>query len=196
MKRWIHDSLIQPIAVNIDIFADHPLFYLDSEGEGIVAAIDVSKYNLPTGPVISRYRNRITQQMIDDFEAFMEDVESLCEDNYGLIGTYKHVSDDHSYYYNYLAKDSKGDVIIKFRLRLRISNHPAKKGKKQKYNKNAELASQKLKEMLSDDEIRKLRKYTKIITINDEEYSSYEEAFEQVDSIVASAVKVMTRGGM
>lgn len=192
MKNYLRSSEL--IELDVTIFADHPIFYLYDEGEGIVAAFDSAKYNLPTGPVISRYKNRITQQMIDDFESFMEDVEILCEEDYNLVGTYKHVSNDHSYYYNYLAKDDEGNIIVKFRLRLRISNHLGRKSKKQKYNKNQEAASEKLKEMLSDEDIRKLKKYTKTITINNEIFVSYEEAFEAIDSLLSNAVQVMKKG--
>lgn len=158
-----------------------------------IAASDISRFKLPEGPVISDNREELTQQMIDDFEAFMDDVEILCEENYGLIGTYKNISNDHSHYYNYLAKDENGNIIVRFRLRLRASNHLPKRTKQQQQNKKAELQSEKLRSLLDDSQIKKLRPHTLIITINDKRVPSYQAAFEQIDEVIGHAVEIMTR---
>ena len=105
MKRYIRTT--DTTILDVIIYTDHPAFY---EGADVAAAIDVSKLNLPTRPVISKDLDKIEQWMIDDFESFMETVESICEENYGLIGVYKNVSDDHSHYYNYLATDGEGNT--------------------------------------------------------------------------------------
>ena len=191
MKRYIKNASTDPVIVDIEIFAGHPI--LDNEGE--IAASSDDKYyaNLPTGPVISKDRNRITQHMIDDFEGFVETIESVCEEKYGLILTYKNVSNDHSHYYNYLAADSKGNIILEFRLRLRISNHPAHRTKEQQANKKEELASEELHRLLSQHDINKLTTYVKVITVNDEKFQTYEAALDDTMEIIDETVKVMKR---
>ena len=180
--------------IDVEILTDHPFFHSEYFPEGVAAAYNPEDVNLPKRPVISKDKNRIEQWMIDDFEAFVEDVETLCEVNYGLVLTYSNVSKDHSHYYNYLAKDEEGNVIVKFRLRLRVSNHPPKRSLDQKKNKKAELLSEKLNELLSKGDIKKLRTYTKIITVNDEYYDSYDEAFEEIDQLLEEAVAKMQKG--
>lgn len=205
MKRYIHatsnqntsiDELSIPIRIDIEVIADHLIFHEGAETDPIVAAkiiADAAKYNIPTGPVISKYKARVTQRMVDDFNEFVEIIEDLCETKYGLIMTYQNTSEDHSHYYNYLVTDDHGNIIVDFRLRLRVSNHPPKKSKEQKEHKKEELASDKLHELLTQSEIDKLTKYPKIITVNDELYDSYEQAFEDVDAILADAAKKMKK---
>lgn len=53
--------------------------------------------------------------------------------------------------------------------------------------------SEKLHELLSEKDISKLRAYTKIITVNDSYYDSYEQAFDDIDQILEDAVSKMTR---
>lgn len=187
-KRSAHGS--HPI-LDIEVYTDHPIFHCtDSD---IAAAIDLSKYQLPQGPVIAKKKAQVTGHMVDDFDSFAERVEDLCEEEYGLILTYRNISDDHSHYYNFLATDADGNIIVDIRLRLRISNHRPKKSKAQKAHKDDELASARLHELLSDYDISKLTKYPKIIVINNERFASYEDAFEAVNDIIAEAVEVMRK---
>lgn len=190
MKRYIRSAADVPVTLDVVIFADHPILDPDF---AVAASNHVPKNPLPSGSVISKDKERITQRMIDDFDSFMDNIESLCEEIYGLIGTYKNVSDDHSYYYNYLATDEEGNIIVRFRLRLRISNHRAKRTEQQQRNKKEELESARLKELLTDSQIKNLTSYAKLITVNDAEYDSYEDAFDDIDQIIGNAVEVMTR---
>lgn len=191
MKRMITSNTSEPVVIDVEIFADHPLLHLDLDDPEVVASVDLTKYSFPDRPVISKDKARVVQWMVDDFESFMENVEWLCEEDLNLVGVYRNVSDDHSYYYNYLAKDENGKIIAKFRLRLRISNHLPKRSKSQRQNKKAELDSEKLHELLSEQDISKLTTYAKVIIVNDEKYDSYEEAFDDVKSILEHAVEVM-----
>lgn len=177
--------------IDIEVYADHPIFW--SNDSEIAAAIDLTKYDLPKGEMIAKDKARVTGHMIDDFDSFVERVEDLCEEDYELILTYKNVSDDHSYYYNYLATDSEGNITVDIRLRLRISNHSPKRSKEQRRHKDEELESERLHELLSDYEISKLTKYPKIIVVNDERFETYEDAFEAVNEIIEDAVAVMRK---
>lgn len=182
-----------PAIVDVVVEAYHPILDESLLNSEVVATRDLSDYSIPSGPVISMYKERVTQKMKNDFEAFMEDVEIFCETNCNLIGTYKNVSDDDSYYYNYLATDDEGNIIVKFRLRLRISNHDPKRSKEQKAHKDEETDSEILKDLLSPDQISKLKAYTKLITVNDSEYTNYESAAEDVFDTIESAVECMKR---
>lgn len=189
MKRWINNSNSVPI-IDIDIFTDHPLLHMD-DFRHVAASVDLSEYDLPNRPVISKDRNRITGEMIDDFEAFVEDVESLCEDKYDLVLVYENVSPDLSHYYSYLVKDEDGEIIVKIRIRLRISNHLPKKSQKQKEHKKSELDSEALRNLLTEEEIINLDQYTLIITINDTKFDNYEEAFRYTSKKIARAIEVV-----
>ena len=101
MKKYIKEF---PVIINADIVEYPPSFYFEYEDD-ISASYDSSKFNIPDGEAISKYANQITYEMVSDFEDFMEAVELFCEENCGLFGTYKNVSDDHSHYYNYLVTD-------------------------------------------------------------------------------------------
>lgn len=174
------------------MFVDHLLLHVDDFSK-ITATIDRSEYNLPNRPIIVKDRNRVEGWMINDFEAFVEDAEDLCEHRHDLILTYKNVSDYNSHYYNYLATDKEGNVIAKIRLRLRIADHDPKRSKEQKQHKKEELDSGKLNELLTKEQIKDLTSYTKIITVNDSKYDSYEEAFSDVYNILERAVNVMKK---
>ena len=189
MKRYLNSDSY--VSIDIEIFVDHPILHLDTQDPHVVASADISKYGFPNRPVISKDKNRIEGWMIDDFDAFMDDIEILCEEDYNLIGTYKRVSKDNSHYYNYLATDSEGRIIVDLRLRLRISNHEPVRTKRQQHNKKEELNFEKLHHLLNDQDISRLKNYSISIVVNDERYDNYEEAFADVNAIVQDAVTKM-----
>lgn len=193
MKRYATiDNATEPITLNITVYADHPILHDDAE---VAASVDPKYYNVPKGPVISKDKNKVTQWMINDFEAFMDRVEWLCEEHLGLICTYRHVSNDHSHYYNYIAKDDNGNIIVNIRLRLRISNHPAKRTSSSQQQKKSEVNSEKLKEMFSQQQIDRMNPYPKVIIVNDDIYDDYDEAFEDVERQIESVVVRMQKQG-
>lgn len=185
LARKIDES---PLIFNIDVYTDHPVFNDESE---VAASNDVSNFNIPTRPVISNDRNMIEQWMIDDFEAFVENIECLCEDNYGLICTYTNSSKDHSHYYNYLAKDENGKVLARFRIRLRISNHSASNDSGQKKHKREELKTKEIQSLLTQQQISRIRPYTILLTVNDERYKSYIDAFNYIDAALERGLAVL-----
>ena len=104
-------------------------------------------------------------------------------------------SNDHSHYYNYIAKDDKGNVIVNIRLRLRISNHPAKRTSSSQKQKKDEINSEKLQEMFSKQQISKMDPYPKVIIVNDDIYNDYDEAFADVEQQIEGAVIKMKKRG-
>lgn len=193
MKIYVKstEDIIKPVIINMEVITYHPILDVDTSDLRVASSIDLSEYKLPKGRVISKEKNRVTQLMVDEFEEFMEFVEDYCEYHCKLFGTYKHVSDDHSHYYNYIATDRNGDAIVDYRLRLRISNHAPHSTKQQKANKKKEVESEILHKLFTEQEIDRLTPYPKIITINDERYRNYNEAMEEVVEIIDNAVAVM-----
>ena len=189
MKKYIKEF---PVIINADIVEYPPSFYFEYE-DNISASYDLSKFNIPDGEVISKYANQITDEMVSDFEDFMEAVELFCEENCELFGTYKNVSDDHSHYYNYLVTDGNNNIIIDFKLKLRITNHTAKRNKKQKYNKKSENDSKVLNNNLSLDEISRLKPIPKTFIVNNEKFNSYVEAADYVFRIIEETVEKMKK---
>lgn len=192
MKIVAKKSTDIPLTLNITVLTDHLIFHDDMLIEllqqGLIVASDIE---LPQGPVIDRKKARVTGSMEDDFESFVERIEDFCELKMKLIGTYKNASADNSYYYNYLAKDSEGNIIVRIRLKLRISNHPAKRGSRQSYNKDQELASKKLHELLTQEQIDNLDTYPLIILVNSDKFDSYEDAYNYIAGKIQRAVEVM-----
>lgn len=181
-----------PLVFDIDVYTDYPVFDNDPEFAISASKQDI-KSKLPKGEVISKDRNRITQRMIDDYESFVERIEDLCEEFYDLVGTYSDESNDYSHYYNYLVKDLDGNIIAKFRIRIRISNHSAKRTQQQQRNKKSELDSEKLHQLLTEQQISKIRSYPILIVVNNETFESYEEAFDSIDQRIQRAIEVIRK---
>ena len=178
-----------PLTLDTEVFVDHPIFH--ATVQEIESATDLSKYTIPKGKMISKDKARVTCRMICDFEEFVERVEDLCEDNLGLMLTYRNKSSDHSHYYDYLATDSKDNVVASFRLRLRISNHEPKQSKEQCDFKNDKSASEKLHELLPEYQIAEFIKYPKIIIVNDSYFNDYDDAFEASAKIIEESVSTL-----
>ena len=76
-------------------------------------------------------------------------------------------------------------------MRLRISNHPASRTPEQKKHKKEELNSPKLNDLLTYEQIRKLRKYPVTIIVNSEKFDSYGVAINFILDDIEDAVDVM-----
>lgn len=197
MKIYLRSNVdankpVFPVLIEVEVVVDSPVFGLDDPNKNVAASLDLDSLDLPSGPVISALKDKVTEQMKDDFRKFMNAVEKLCE-SYGLVGTYSNVSEDNSYYYNYLATDGLGNIIVDFRLKLRISNHPASRSDAQKANKNSELASERLNELLTPEQIARLKKLVVEIIVDDTKFSTYREAIQEVDTKIKRAVEAMQR---
>lgn len=72
MKRYIKSPNQFVPEIVIEVTTDHPILHVTHfDDDHVAATVDLSKYDLPDRPVISKDKNRITQHMIDDFEAFV-----------------------------------------------------------------------------------------------------------------------------
>lgn len=162
------------------------------EDDSYVAASTYKGLYVPDGDIISGDKDaELPPEVVADYNAFIVSVEDLCIDYYGLELTYLNFSDDLSNYYNFLAKDEYGNPILKFRLRLRVSNHPAHRTKLQQQNKKAEESSE---ELLRFTHGKKLKKYSVDFVVNDKtKYESYMDAFVALDNLISRAIEVITR---
>lgn len=161
---------------------------------GEIAAATHKGIEIPDGEVISGLKNAIiTDQIENDYNTFIESVEDLLTEYYGLILIYQSKSANYSHYYSFLAKDKEsGKVYFRFRLRLRISNHPAVRSKASQKHKSEETNTEKYKE-LTQRIAKDPRPYTKSIVVNKEIYNSYEEAFVDIDEQVSNWIEIMMK---
>lgn len=184
MKRLLNNIPTFDIDVLID----------ELNGGAIESSADPSNYYIPSGRVIEDIKDN-DPQVIADYDAFVETIEDLLIDYYHFELTYYDDNENNSRYYNFLAKDSEGNITMKFRLRLRISNHVPHRTQKSQKKKNSEIENsrEELHKFLNDNQISKLKAYTKVIIINNKEYDSYEEAFIDIDKMIERFVEVMNK---
>ena len=154
-----------------------------------IAAATYKGFTIPEGPVIDGAKGRnLSSQMIEDYESFITSVEDLCIEYYALELVYVNFSKDYSNYYTFLAKDSTGNIVLKFNLRLRISTHNPHRTKEQQKHRSEENQST---ELLKFTKGKKLRPLTKSITVNSERFNSYIEAYQYIDSEIENYLKTM-----
>ena len=157
-----------------------------------IAAATYKGLYVPDGELISGDKDaELPAEVVADYNAFVVSVEDLCIDYYGLELTYLNFSEDLSNYYNFIAKDQNGNPVLKFRLRLRVSNHPAHRTKSRQHNKKEEETSE---ELLRFTKGKELKKYTIDFVVNNKtKYESYLDAFIELDNRIARAVEVLTK---
>ena len=179
MKRFV-PSQPTHIVVDVEIEYYDPLPIAASEYKG---------FKIPDGPLISGIPGAIiNSQAVADFDAFLESVEGLCTEYYGLEIYYKNMSATHSCYFGMLAKDGNGNILLDFDFNLRISNHdPHRSDASQKHKKERQAALDRIAQG------KKPRPITKIITVNAEEMDSYDEAYLAIDNIIEHTVSIMKR---
>lgn len=186
MKRYISSSLPGILEFTIDV-----ILTPDTTGSSVAATYNMP--DLPQGPVISGNKLAdIDPQVVADYDAFVETIEDLLTEYHGLELVYKNKSKDFSRYYSFLARDSAGNVILKFRLRLRISNHTPHRTKAQQANKAAEAKSEKLLKLTKG---KKLQIINKQVIVNDTVFDDYDEAYFKIAEQVEKWVKIMKRVG-
>lgn len=186
MKILITDANSIPVEFNIDVV----LSYIDDIDDISIAASTHRGYELPDGPLMPPNKDdAVTEQQIIDYETFLQDVIDFLEDNCELQVIYKNKSPDRSLYRTFLAKDDKGNLLFKFKTRLRVSTHDPHRTEQQQANKKAEEKST----AHYFEGKKKPRKMTKIITVNSEKYISYFEAFADICDTIDNCLEVMKR---
>lgn len=181
MKRYIKSSAMDILPIEFDINVGIIPKYTTEEVKSAV----YKGFEIPDGEVISGLKSAIiTNQIESDYNMFIESVEDLLQEYYGLELFYENSSPDYSHYYSFLAKDKEtGKIYFRFRLRLRISNHPAHRSEASQKHKREETKTERYKE-LTKDISKDPRPYSKNITVNKETYESYEDAFIDIDNQV------------
>lgn len=161
-------------------------------GSDYVAASEYKGFNLPDGPLISNDRSKaVTEQMEQDYEDFIDAVTSLLEDRYNMLVVIHDSYPDYSNYYNVLARDQEGNLLFKFRLKLRISTHKAKRSHGSQKHKKDETKVPEWDEILQGRPMPEI--YPKTIFVNSEQFPTYEQAFMHVEDVVEHCLEVMTR---
>lgn len=188
MKRYILGAINSPVDFNIEVI----LFPKDYSGTMPVAAAEYKGYKIPDGELMPADKNiKISQQQIIDYETFISDIEDMLKEHHELKLVYKNKSKNYSNYYSFLALDANGNLLFRFRLRLRVSTHDPRRSSAQK----AEIADEEkaVSEYLKGRK-KKPDKMTKVIIVNDEsEYDNYLEAFVDICDIVDDAIEKMQR---
>ena len=180
MKKYVHDNVANPISVEVIIE------YYDPDATP-VAASQYKGFEIPEGPLISGLPGVVADsQAVADYEAFIESVQDLITDYYGLEIYYHNSSKDFSHYFGMVARNEQGEIILKFDFTLRISNHqPHRSNQSQQHKKEKKEALNKLTNG------RSLRPITKNIIVNKEECISYDEAYMKVDNLIERTVNIM-----
>lgn len=139
------------------------------------------------GVISSNPLDKLSDQEIADYESFVDTIEDLLTEYYDFEVIYSNSSNYLSHYYVLLAKDDKGNVIFKFRLKLRVSNHQAKRTSNQKKRKAEER--QAIEKYLKG---KKVRPINKDIIINNTKYKSYYDAYKYIDDEIQETITKMT----
>ena len=187
MKRLIKDKNCLEFDICVEVYVDETIFLIEG------STVDTSKFNIPSGPVISKFADKIGSQMVVDYDTFVENISDFIEDNLGLELIYTSASKNNSRYFSFIARDDDGNIYLRFRLRLRISNHNPHSTKQQNALKKREEEEILKQGKLTEYQLRKMQKLTKSIIVNNETYNSYEDAFIDIASQAEEWVDKMKR---
>lgn len=184
MKRYLKASSSESTTHRIEVVFE--VGYKDAES---VAAATYRGYNVPEGPLLPAEKDAIIDsQVYQDYQDFIESVEDLCTDYYDLEIYYKNKSQDNSFYWGMLAKNSDESLILDFDFTLRVSNHDSHRSEQSQKHKAEKKA--KLAEIAKG---KKTRPITRSIVVNQDKFSSWMEAYEAICDLVEGVVATMTR---
>lgn len=184
MKRYIH-SVDNPITLKLDISYNIELFGSGQE----VAAASYKGFNIPEGELMPSDKHAIiNSQEYENYHAFIDSVEGLLRDYYCLHIFYKNESNYDSFYCGCLAKNDDESLIIDFNLNLKVSTHPAHRTNESKQHKKEQEAARS-----KATKGKPTRPIFISVVVNKETFSSYINAFEEVDRLVENAVEKLNR---
>lgn len=173
-----------PYEFNIIIDID-----FDETDTDIAAAEYKGVKNIPEGELFpSELDAYVSPRMKEDYESFVKSIEELLTDYYGLHIYYKNESEYLSNYFGMVAKDDEGNMIFNFKFILRVANHDAHRSKALHHNKKEEKSA-----LLKLTKGKKLKPIVKSVTVNQDTYDSYLEAYVEIDKIIEEAVAIMKR---
>ena len=155
----------------------------------LIAASEYKGYNFPDGELPPAKEGvKWSEQITEDYNAFLDTLELMLTEYYKFEVYYEKLSKDHSKYLGMVAKDSDGNLILKFNLNLRVSNHKAHRNEKSQFNKKE--AKKALAKLTNGKRLRPTLLYVKV---NDEEFDSYDEAVEYIDSQIERKLEFMRK---
>lgn len=171
MKRYIRSSSDQDNTIIIDVVYEH----IDSS---IVASI------LPV-----HFKNgSVSQQGMADYQSFVGTVYNMLCQDFDIVEFYESEDSDTSWYFWLYAKRKDGTIMMKFLIKLRISDHPYGENYKKEFDKTFALNhANEIKKKSGKQRIRLMN-----IVVNGEEYNSYSEAIDAVADILDEAHTSMT----
>ena len=181
MKRYIHGTenmLKLQVIVEVGFV---------KESESIAASYDTDQFKGSELPPAVKDA-LIDSQVLADYHAFVETLEDLVTDYFGLKIYYKNDSPYNSFYFGVLAVDDEGNYILDCEAAIRISTHDAHRtteSEKQKANQKNEL-----KKLTKGKRLQPVRRN---IIINNHEFDNYDEAYEFAFSQLESAASKLNR---
>lgn len=194
MKRYVHstkETNIQAIKLNFTAEVVVGPVYKDSIDYDIAAAIHEVPDKVPRSPLPHvEKRIKLGPQALADYNAFIDSAVELMTDYYELKIYYENKSKDESHYYTCLAKDDSGELIVDFKVKIRLANHDAHESKAADYNKKQEKEAGK--QLVGDVKLKPLYIHL-ILNDENEDVSTYDEAYLWFDERLEEKVKIMRR---
>lgn len=131
----------------------------------------------------------MNSQVFADYAAFVETIEDLITDYFGLNIYYKNDNAIYnSFYFGVLAVDDNENYILDCEAVIRISTHYQHKTPASEEAKAKQKA--KLKEVTNGARLQPVRKN---ILINDKSFSNYDDAYEFIFPIIERVATVLNR---
>ena len=186
MKKYIRSDSSNDNMIKIEVIFDVRL----SEGSSEVAAATYKGHEIPEGELPPAEKNAIVNSQVwQDYQDVIEVIEELIADH-NLYVYYDNQSDYHSFYWSTLARDSKGNNLLDFTARIRVSTHDAHRTKESQENKKEE--KEVLKKLAGKKRVTPMP-ITVVINDKSEKFKSYIDVIAYIDKELDHALSVMTR---
>ena len=189
MKRYIRtNEEIEPTRLTFKV---EVVFGLKDTNSNRVAASHEIPNNLPK----SKFPHVVKDiplgiQAKADYDAFIECIEHLITKFYHLHMFYVNDSKDMSNYYSFMAKDDDGQLIIDFKLKIRIANHHSHKSDQSEENKKEE---EEAAMKITDGKELKMMYINLICSDENEQVQDYEEAYMWIDEKIEKDIEKMRK---
>lgn len=186
MKRYIKSSESTDGLLNIEVIFDVQI----DDNSNDVAAATYKGHEIPEGELPPADKNAVVDSQVwQDYQDVIEVIEDLIEDH-NLNIYYTNESDYHSFYWSALAKDSKGNSLMRFTVRIRVSTHDAHRTKESQENKKKERSA--LRKLTEGKRVTPMP-ITVVVNNESKQFQSYMDVVVYVDEKLDHALKIMTR---